>query len=71
MDEVKSREVIREIKVFDECTWFAQAILEDSGIVSVSLGGKNSLTIFYDAAIEEDVEELLSLISEFCGVEIL
>jgi len=67
---VKDREVIKKIKVPKEYTWFVQAILEDSGIVSVSLGGRESLTIFYDQAVESEVKYILDRISEFCSIEI-
>ncbi len=67
---IKDREVIKKIKIPKKYTWFVQAILEDSGIVSVSLGGRESLTIFYDLVVENEVKYVLNRISEFCSVEI-
>lgn len=68
---MEGREVIRKIKVPAECTWFVQAILEDTGLVAVSLGGKESLTIFYDSRIEEEVGQILDVVFKFCKFEIL
>ncbi len=69
--EIRKREVIEEITVPEKCTWFVQAILEDTGLVSVSLGGREKLTIFYDSAVEKNIRVILSFILEFCTVEIL
>ena len=68
---MEEREVIRKIKVPAECTWFVQAILEDTGLVAVSLGGKESLTVFYDSKSEEEVGQILDLVFRFCKFEIL
>lgn len=67
--EIKDREVVRKIKVKKEHTFFIQALLEDTHLVSVSLGGKEELTIFYDKAIEEFVKFILLQIENFCIVE--
>lgn len=70
-NNIKEREVIKKIKVENECTYFMQALLEDMGMVAVSLGGKGSLTIFYDALMEKDVSLYIEEIRKFCAVEIL
>lgn len=69
MENIKKREVIRKIKVKKEYTFFIQALLEDTHLVSVSLGEKEELTIFYDRAVENIVNLILSNIENFCKVE--
>ncbi len=71
MDSIKAREVVRNILTPKKCTWFFQAILEETGLVSVSLGGKESLVIFYDKIVEQEVFEMLQRIRTFCEFEIL
>jgi hypothetical protein len=66
---IKEREVVRKIEVNDECTYFMQALLEDTGLVAVSLGGKGYLTIFYDRVEEEEINFLISEIRKLCAVE--
>ncbi len=68
-DNIKSREVIRKIHLDDRCVYFVQALLEDTGIVAVSLGGKGFLTIFYDKLMEDEVNLYISEIIKFCSVE--
>ena len=68
-DKIKNREVIKEIKVSNRCTYFMQALLEDTGVVAVSLGGEGSLTIFYDKLMEEEVNFYIGEIRKFCSVE--
>jgi NAD kinase len=58
--------LLKKIPVEKNCTWFVQAILEDTGIVAVSLGGQDFLTIYYDKEMSEFVNELLTKIYEFC-----
>jgi len=65
MEDIKKREVIRKIYVDRTVTWFVQAMLEDSHLVSVSLGDKDSISIFYDFSIKADVFEYLDLIRNF------
>ncbi len=65
MDNIKEREIIRKIEVRNECMWFAQAMLEDTHLVSVSLGTTSVLTIFYDKKVEEIVNEVLKRIIDF------
>jgi hypothetical protein len=64
--EIKEHEVVRKIKVNREWTWFVQAMLEDTHLVSVSLGEDFSLTIFYDIKVENLINEVLENIQEFC-----
>ncbi len=69
MEEIKKREVIKRIKVKEKDMWFMQAMLEDiNHLVAISLGEKDTLTIFYDALVEEDVEEYLNIITNFVNV---
>jgi hypothetical protein len=65
MEDIKQREIIRKIYVDRSVTWFVQAMLEDSPLVSVSLGDKDSISIFYDFSIERDILEYLNLIRNF------
>jgi hypothetical protein len=65
MEDIKQREIIRKIYVDRSVTWFVQAMLEDSHLVSVSLGDKDSISIFYDFSIERDILEYLNLIRNF------
>ena len=67
--KIKNREVIRKIKVSRRCTYFMQALLEDTGVVAVSLGGEGKLTIFYDRLMEEEVGCYIDEIQKFCSVE--
>ena len=69
MEDINKREVIRKIYVDRKVTWFVQAMLEDSHLVSVSLGDKNSISIFYDFSIEADIFEYLNLIRNFITFE--
>ncbi len=69
MEEIKNREVVRKIKVSREYTFFIQALLEDTGIVAVSLGEVSELTIFYDRLLEEEVNKIVAKIENFCLVE--
>lgn len=68
---IKEREVVRKIFVTRECTWFVQAVLEETGLIAVSLGGKDYLTIFYDKKLETFVENILSDLENFCGLSFL
>lgn len=69
MEKIKNREVVRKIKVSREYTFFIQALLEDTGIVAVSLGEVSELTIFYDRLLEEEVNKIVAKIENFCLVE--
>lgn len=69
MEEIKNREVVRKIKVSREYTFFIQALLEDTGMVAVSLGEVSELTIFYDRLLEEEVNKIVAKIENFCLVE--
>ena len=68
---IKEREVVRGIFVTHEYTWFVQAVLEETGLIAVSLGGKDRLTIFYDKKLEAFVESILSDLENFCGLSFL
>ena len=59
------REVVRKIAVDKQWTWFVQAMLEDTHLVSVSLGENSTLTIFYDAKVEDEVNNVLETIQDF------
>jgi hypothetical protein len=59
------REVVRKIAVDKQWTWFVQAMLEDTHLVSVSLGDDSTLTIFYDAKVEDEVNNVLETIQDF------
>ena len=68
---IKSRETVRKIFVSKKCTWFVQAILEETGLIAVSLGGKDYLTIFYDRKLEDFVQNILSEVENFCRLSFL
>jgi len=59
------REVVRKIAIDKQWTWFVQAMLEDTHLVSVSLGENSTLTIFYNAKVEDEVNNVLEAIQDF------
>ncbi|MGB9694880.1 MAG: hypothetical protein ACP5SB_04500 [Caldisericaceae bacterium] len=63
--DIKEREIVRKIAVKKEWTWFVQAILEDTHLVSVSKGEVSNVTIFYDSFLEDDVNLVLRSVEEF------
>lgn len=66
---VKEREVVKKIFVKKGCIWFVQALLEDTGLVSLSLGNNEEITIFYDKKAEEEVLNFLRDAEQFCDFE--
>ena len=68
---IKEREVVKRIFITRECTWFVQAVLEETGLIAVSLGGKDYLTVFYDKKLETFVENILLDLENFCGLSFL
>ncbi|MFU2158187.1 MULTISPECIES: hypothetical protein [Caldisericum] len=69
LKEVKSREVVRRIKMKKEWIWFVQAIFEDTHMAAITLGDSESLTFFYDKKNEDFINEYLSRIFEFLEKE--
>lgn len=69
MEAIKKREVLRKVYVDSEITWFVQAMLEEFHLVSVSLGDKDTIAIFYDRNIEEEVFQYFDLIKNFVALE--
>ncbi len=68
-DNIKNREVIRKIKVGNKCTYWMQALLEDTGMVVISLGDSGSLTLFYDVLMEKEIISYIEEIEKFCKFE--
>lgn len=68
-NKIKEREVVKKVFVKKECTWFVQALLEDTGLVSLSLGSGEEITIFYDKKVEKEVINFFKDAEQFCDFE--
>jgi len=65
--KVKEREVIRKVHVEKRCICLVQALLEDTGLVSLSLGNSEEIAIFYDKKVENEVLDFFEEIRQFCS----
>ncbi len=68
-NKIKKREVVKKISVKKSCIWLVQALLEDTGLVSLSLGSNEEITIFYDKKVEKEVLDFFEDIEQFCDFE--
>ncbi len=68
-EQIKEREVLRKIHIDKRYTWFVQALLSDTGLVALSLGNNEEVSIFYDRKVEDEVLNYLHEIEQFCCFE--
>ncbi|MCD6107569.1 MAG: hypothetical protein J7J57_05145 [Caldisericaceae bacterium] len=67
--QIKGREVLRKIHIDKRYIWFVQALLSDTGLVALSLGNDEEVSIFYDKNVEDEVLNYLREIEQFCCFE--
>ena len=68
-NKIKEREVVKKVFVKKDCIWFVQALFEDTGLVSLSLGSGEEITIFYDKKVEKEVINFFKDAEQFCDFE--
>ena len=67
--QIKGREVLKKIHMDTRYVWFVQALLSDTGLVALSLGNNEEVSIFYDKNVEDEVLNYLREIEQFCCFE--